>query len=185
MADEINVNEEQEAKTPTVEELMAELAKERSANSKQKAALDKALKETGELKKSLRAKQTADEAEEADRKAREQDLQERYEALLKESTLNKHTLGFKNLGFTDDQATKAATALADNDTETLFEVLGLGISSITKTAQANWLNNRPPVNSGVPGATVLTKEQFEKMDLVARTKLKRENPDEYARLRDL
>lgn len=189
MAEEINANENpaenQEQKTPTIEELMAELAKERAANGKQKAALDKALKETGELKKSLRAKQTADEAAEADRKAQEQELQEKYEALLRENTLNRHSNSFKALGFTEEQATQAANALADGDTDALFKALGFGIASITKTAQTNWLNNRPPVNSGVPGSNALTKEQFEKMDMHEKSKLKWEHPDEYERLRSL
>ena len=65
--------EQEQEKTPTVEELMAELAKERAAKAKDKAALDKVLKENGEIKKQLRAKQTQQEIDdEAKREAEEQ-----------------------------------------------------------------------------------------------------------------
>lgn len=193
MAEDANISKDAQdeqgndmaGKTPTVEELMAELAKEKAAAAKQKNALDKALKETGELKKSLRAHQTADEAAEADRKAHEQELQEKYEALLRENTLTKNASNFKTLGFTDEQALDAATALADGDTDSLFKVLGLGIATLTKTAQTTWLNNRPPVNSGVAGSAVLTKEQFDKMGIAEKSKLKWEHPEEYERLRSL
>ena len=192
MAEEMNLNSAQdgqqneEAKTPTVEELLAELAKEKAANGKSKSAIDKLAKENGELKKSLRAHQTADEAAEAERKAQEQELQEKYNALLKENTLNKYTSNFKALGFTDEQAVAAANALVDGDFDNaLFKALGLGIASITKTAQTTWLNNRPPVNSGVAGSAVLTKEQFDKMGIAEKSKLKWEHPEEYERLRSL
>lgn len=58
--------------TPSVEELLAQLAQERATNAQNKAALDKALKEKGELTKNLRAKMTAEEqADEAKRLADE------------------------------------------------------------------------------------------------------------------
>ena len=49
--------------TPTVEELMAQLATEKADRAKEKQALDKALREKGELTKALRAKQTTEEQE--------------------------------------------------------------------------------------------------------------------------
>ena len=55
--------QENETKTPTVEELMAQLASERAEKEKYKNASDKASSEAAQYKKQLRSKQTAEEQE--------------------------------------------------------------------------------------------------------------------------
>ena len=52
-----------EDNTPKVEDLMSELAQLKADMAKNKNALDKALREKGEITKKLREKQTAEEAE--------------------------------------------------------------------------------------------------------------------------
>ena len=56
-------NTETKDDTPNVEDLMAELAQLKADAARNKNALDKALKEKGEITKRLREKQTAEEAE--------------------------------------------------------------------------------------------------------------------------
>ena len=74
-------NEEQ---TPSVEELMAQLASERAEKEKYKNASDKASSEAAKYKKELRSKQTAEE-QEAEAKAEAEKLQaEKFENMSKE-----------------------------------------------------------------------------------------------------
>ena len=81
---------------PTVEELLAQLAAERAANAKNKQALDKALKEKGDVTKALRAKQTAEE-QEAEAKAEAERIQnEKYEATVKELNHIKAVAAYRN-----------------------------------------------------------------------------------------
>ena len=82
----------QENNTPTVEELMAQLATERAEKEKYKSASDKASSEAAKYKKELRSKQTAEEQEaeakaEAD-KLREEELFGRDESSIKKATVN-------------------------------------------------------------------------------------------------
>lgn len=74
-----NENEE----TPTVEELMAQLAEAKATGAKQKQALDKALREKGEITKALRAKQTAEERATEEKEEAERLQREKYEQVEK------------------------------------------------------------------------------------------------------
>ena len=67
--------------TPSVEELLAQLAQERATNAQNKAALDKALKEKGELTKNLRAKMSAEEQEAEAKKAADEAKDARIQEL--------------------------------------------------------------------------------------------------------
>ena len=52
-----------------------------------------------------------------------------------------------------------------------------------KTWESEFLASRPDINiGGGSNANSYTKEQFDKMTLIERTKLKRENEAEYQRL---
>lgn len=82
----------QENNTPTVEELMAQLAAERAEKEKYKSASDKASSEAAKYKKELRSKQTAEE-QEAEAKAEADKLRdEELESLRKELNHNKVSL---------------------------------------------------------------------------------------------
>ena len=168
--------------TPTIEEIMAELAKERAEKEKTKVALDKALKETGELKKNLRQKMTAQEQE--DEAKREQDEQHKaYVASLEEF---KHKTEAKERylmqGMSVEMAAKAAEAEVSGDMDALATIQKQHTDSIIRAKEKEWKKSTVGINAGVDGEFSVTKEQFNKMSYAKRVELKKRNPELYKQL---
>ena len=155
----INVQQEenqQQENTPTVEQLMSQLAAERAEKEKNKIALDKALKEKGDITKQLRAKQTAEE-QEAEAQAEAQRLaEEEREALRKENNRFKAMAAYKR--FDEKTVDKWLEAVSEADHVTLSAMLEAEIQKEVKGKQAEWMKSRPPVNAGQ--YSTMTKEQI-------------------------
>ena len=160
---------------PSVQELLVEVAK-------QKRAIDKLTKENGELTKKYRA--TLSEQEQASlQKAEEQAKHdEEFESLKKQVHVNELTENYMDLGYSKDLAKKAATAQVDGDTESLLEIQKQFNETQQKKWEADFLKKMPAINTGNGGSNAITKEQFDKMTLVEKSKLRRENKAEYDRL---
>ncbi len=143
---------------PTVEELLAQLAAERAANAKNKQALDKALKEKGDVTKALRAKQTAEE-QEAEAKAEAERIQnEKYEATVKELNHIKAVAAYKN--FSSDNAIESMIeAVADGDHSAIAALIDNEVKAATTAAKAEWMKSRPRMNVGGEYSG-MTKEQI-------------------------
>lgn len=149
-----------EVKTPTIEELTAQLAAERAEKEKNKLALDKALKETGELKKQIRAKLTAEE-QESEAKREQEEQQKQYIAGLEE--FQKRTLAEKRYilqGMTAELAAKAAEAEISGDMDELASVHKQHTETLLKEAKAEWLKSRPQINAGVGSGATMTREEI-------------------------
>ena len=144
---------------PTVEELTAQLATERAESAKNKAALEKALKETGDLKKQLRAKLTAEEqASEAQKELEEQ--QKEYISGLEK--FQKQVLAEKRYvlqGMDADLAAKAAEAEIAGDMDELASIQKQHTDALLKSAKAEWMKSRPQANIGT-GGTSMSKEEI-------------------------
>lgn len=142
---------------PTVEELMVQLAAEKAERAKGKQALDKALKEKGELTKALRAKQTTEE-QEAEAKAEAERLQnERYEEAVKELNHIKAVNAYK--GVSDKSIEKLIEAVSDADHNTIAAIIENEKKAAVAAAQTEWMKSRPRVNAGGEYAG-MTKEQI-------------------------
>ena len=76
------------------------------------------------------------------------DLNQQIENLLKENTVNKLSKNFLKLGYPEDKAEEAATAQYEGDTETLFRIQSEVQADLIKQKEAEWLKNRPEVNTG-------------------------------------
>lgn len=154
MAEETNANQANTLsangdggnQTPTVEELMAQLAEEQNKNRKNKLALDKALKETGDMKKQLRARQTAEEQEAEEKAEREREIAERLEKAEKENNRFKAIAAYKSLD--EKTVDTLLEAVADGDHASIANIIDSEVQKAVKTAQAEWLKSRPPVSSG-------------------------------------
>ena len=143
-------------KTPSVDELMAQLAAERAEKEKNKLALDKALKEKGDITKQLRAKQTAEE-QEAEAQAEAQRLaEEEREALRKENNRFRAMAAYKS--FDEKTVDKWLEAVSEADHSTLSAIIEAEKQKAVKEAQAEWMKSRPPVNAGQYSS--MTKEQI-------------------------
>ena len=147
---------QQNDKTPTVDELMAQLAAERAEKEKNKLALDKALKEKGDITKQLRAKQTAEE-QEAEAQAEAQRLaEEEREQLRKENNRFKAMAAYKS--FDEKTVDKWLEAVSEADHVTLASMIEAEKQKAVKEAQAEWMKSRPPVNTGQYSS--MTREQI-------------------------
>lgn len=143
--------------TPTVEELMSQLASERAEKEKYKNASDKASSEAAKYKKELRSKQTAEEQEaeakaEAD-KARDEEL----EQLRKELNHNKAVSAYKAIQ-NEKTVEMLIEAVSENDHNAIATILENEKKVAVKEAQAEWLKSRPQANAGAYSS--MTKEQI-------------------------
>lgn len=142
--------------TPSVDELMAQLAAERAEKEKYKTANDKLSKEAADTKRQLRAKQTAEE-QEAEAQAEAQRLaDEERENLRKENNRFKAMAAYKNLD--EKTVDKLLEAVSDADHATLAAIIEAEVQKAVKEAKAEWMKSRPPVNTGQYSS--MTKEQI-------------------------
>ena len=163
-----------EPQEPTVQELMVELAKVKKAQ-------EKAASEAAEYKKKYNATLSEKEQASIEKAEKEAERESQFQELLRENKINKLEKNFVLLGYSEEQALKAATAQYDGDTDTLFKVQQEVQQSLIKKKEEEWLKSRPPINAGI-GNGAITKEQFDSMSLAEKSKLYRENKAEYDRL---
>ena len=140
-----------------VDALMAELAAEKAARLKDKAALDKALKEKGDLTKTLRAKMTASEQEEELKKEAERQREEELNSVKSELNHIKAVAAYKAIS--DEKIVEELiNAISDADHAAIANIIENEKSKAVKIAQAEWMKSRPPVNNG--SGVAMTKEQI-------------------------
>lgn len=149
-----NENEE----TPTVEELMAQLAEAKATGAKQKQALDKALREKGEITKALRAKQTAEERATEEKEEAERLQREKYEQVEKELNHMKAVSAYKSLS-TEKAVENLIDAISDGDHNAVAALIENEVKSAVAKAEAEWKKSRPRVNVG-GSYTGMTKDQI-------------------------
>jgi len=179
-------NTETKDDSPKVEDLMAELAQLKADAARNKNALDRALKEKGEITKKLREKQTAEEAEaeakaeaeaqRAEREAEKDRIIAQYEAKAM----------FAEMGLQGKDLETAINAKIDGDEKTVYSVIVKYFEnkyeSALKTKESEWLGNRPQVNVGVGESTTLTKEQFDNLSMREKTELYNKDRETYNKL---
>jgi len=175
-----------EDSTPNVADLMAEMAQLKADMARNKNALDKALREKGEITKKLREKQTAEEAEaeakaeaeaeRAEREAEKDRIIAQYEAKAM----------FAEMGLSGKDLENAIQAKIDGDEKTVYSIIvkhfETKFETALKTEKSEWLGNRPQVNVGVGENTTLTKEQFDNLSMREKTELYNKDRETYNKL---
>lgn len=86
-----------------------------------KDVFDAKATEAANLSKQLRGRMSEDEAAKAQEAADRKEMEEKYNALLKKSTIADHTANFLALGYDKELAKATAEALFDGDMEKVFE----------------------------------------------------------------
>lgn len=143
--------------TPSVEELMAQLAIEKAEREKSKLALDKALKEKGDITKQLRAKQTAEEQEAEAQKEAQRIADEERESMRKELNHIKAVNAYKAIS--DEKAVESLIeAVSDADHNAIAQIIANECKKAVAEAEAKWLKDRPRVQHGQYSS--MTKEQI-------------------------
>lgn len=184
-ADAKDINAENSAKqtedtTPTVDQLMLQLAQARAEAKKWKAASDKTSSEIATLKKENRELKTADQIA----KDEEREAAEAQKAEIEELKLFKRKAEAKARyalqGMPEDLANQAAEYEVQGDFDGLAAVQKTFQQNLIKANDAKWIKERPGIQSG--NSEGVTKEQFDTMNFTERTKLLRTNPELYHRL---
>lgn len=169
----------EEVKPETTESENSELSKLKAELAKQKAALDKATKEAAEAKRSLRAKQTAEEA--AAEEARETaEAQAKELAELRKRFAVAET-SKKVMGFVGDEETANSVAemlYGAEDVDAAVAAFQKAWTAKEKALRAEYGKIPAPGVGGASGPSI-TKEQLDSMGYLQRIKFANEHPDEY------
>ena len=148
-----NQNIENAENTPSVDELMAELAKERAEKAKLKNSFDTASSELAATKKQLRTKMTAEEQIEEEKRladeAKDAKIQE-LESKFRTMDYSKRYMGIGMDEKTAESLSELTGELADADK--FFSALGKFITASNKAAEENYrqelIKNNPDINAG-------------------------------------
>lgn len=120
----------------TVEGLLAQLTQERAEKTRMKTEFDKLMTSEGNLRKQLRAKQTAEE-QEAEAKAEERRQQEEHtKAVEKELAVMKASNRYLELGFSKDEAAKMANDEVNGDMDAWTAGVNNFLANVKKDAYA-------------------------------------------------
>lgn len=144
-------------------------------------ALSKSNSEAADYKKQLRERMSAEEAKAKEEAERVSDLQSKYDALLKESTVSKNKARLLALGYEDALATEVAEAMMNGDTDKVFTCHKKHLDSVEKKIREDVLKNTPRPTGG-NGSDIITKEKFSKMSIEEQYKFSTEHPEEYKML---
>ena len=169
-----------EAKAPeqpeaNMQDIMNEMAK-------LKRMYDKASSEAAEFKKKYRESLSESEKASMEKAEKEAAREEEFNKLVRENNINRLEKQYLKLGYTADEAERMAIAEADNDQELKIKIMSEVDGRKQKEFEEKFYASRPNVNVGGGTGVSISKEQFDAMDPVELTKLKRENPAEYDRL---
>ena len=143
-----------------------------------KNALSKSNSEAADYKKQLREKMSAEEAKAKEESDKMEELQSKYDALLKESDITKNKARLLSLGYEDKLASETAEAIVNGDTNKVFDNQKKHLDTLEKRIREEVLKSTPRPTGGNSGKAI-TKEQFENMGYSERVKLYEENPEIY------
>lgn len=113
-----------------------------------RSALSKSNSEAADYKKQLREKMSTDEVKAKEEADRLKDLQDRYDALLRESTIAKYKAALLSLGYEDGVASQAAEAIADGDSLKMFELQKKHQDARDKSIREEALKSTPRATGG-------------------------------------
>lgn len=146
-----------------------------------KDVFDKTASELAGVKKQLKDKMTDDEAAKQKEQEEREELQSKYDKLLRESEISKHKAKLLGLGYDEKLADETAEAMADGDMEKVFANQKKHLDSVEKRVRADALKDTPkPTPDG--DSKTMTLEKFRKLSPQERADFYAEHPEEYKEL---
>lgn len=146
-----------------------------------KEQFDKTASELASKKKELNEKLSEDEKAKAKEQEERQALEEKYNALLRESEVSKNKSKLLGLGYDEKLADETAEAMADGDLDKVFKNQKKFLEGFEKSIKAEVLKNTPePTGDG--DTKTMTLENLRKMSPMERMKYSEEHPEEYKAL---
>ena len=142
---------------PTVEELMAQLAQERATNAQNKAALDRALKEKGELTKNLRKRMTAEETANEEKRLADEAKDAEIKELKEKFRTMDYSKRYMGIGMDEKTAESLSELTGDlPDVDKFFSALDKFVKAKIKTAGENavqeLIKSNPDIKAGTGSA---------------------------------
>ena len=154
-----------EAKTPTIEELQAQIASLEAEKGKLKKAMDAACSDAAKYKKDAnnwqeQYKSTLDEQRRKEFEA--EDAHKQLLAQLSEYKTKERIATYKSklmtAGYDEATANTMSTALPDGVEDSFFEAQKAFLESTKQTIKTQTLNSQPSLSAGVPPTTVKDTE---------------------------
>lgn len=146
-----------------------------------KKLFDKTASELAEKKRELRDKLSEDEATKLREKEEREELEEKYNKLLRESAVSKNKAKLVALGYDEALADETAEAMADGNLEKVFANQKKHLGSFEKKIRAEVLKDTPkPTPDG--DSKTMTLEKFRKLSPDERLKFSQEHAEEYKQL---
>lgn len=146
-----------------------------------KDVFDKTASELAGVKKQLKDKMTDDEAAKQKEQEEREELQFKYDKLLRESEISKHKAKLLGLGYDEKLADETAEAMADGDMEKVFANQKKHLDSVEKRVRADALKDTPkPTPDG--DSKTMTLDKFRKLSPAERAAFFEEHPEEYKEL---
>ena len=146
-----------------------------------KDVFDKTASELAGVKKQLKDKMTDDEAAKQKEQEEREELQSKYDKLMRESEISKHKAKLLGLGYDEKLADETAEAMADGDMEKVFANQKKHLDSVEKRVRADALKDTPkPTPDG--DSKTMTLEKFRKLSPAERAAFFEEHPEEYKEL---
>lgn len=153
-----NQNIESAENTPSVDELMAELAKERAEKAKLKNSFDTASSELAATKKQLRTKMTAEEQIEEEKRLADEAKDAKIQELESKFRTMDYSKRYMGIGM-DEKTAESLSELTGElvDADKFFSALGKFITASNKAAEESYrqelIKNNPDINAGSGGDT--------------------------------
>ena len=146
-----------------------------------KEIFDKTASELAAKKKELNEKLSEDERTKQKEQEEREELQAKYEKLLRESEVSKFKAKLLGMGYEEKLADATAEAMADGDTEKVFTNQKKHLESVEKKIRAEVLIDTPkPTGDG--NSKTMTLEKLRKLNPVERERWSRQNPEDYRKL---
>ena len=146
-----------------------------------KDVFDKTASELAEKKKQLKDKMTEDERKAQKEQEERDELQSKYEMLLRKSEISENKAKLVALGYDEALADETAVAMFEGDTAKVFANQKKHLDSVEKRVRAEALKDTPkPTPDG--DSNTMTLETFRKMTPSERHAYSVEHPDEYRNL---
>lgn len=148
------------ADAETLESLKTALAEARAEQAKIKAALDKQMKQNGDLTKQLRSRQSQQEIEDEEKKAAEAEMKEHIASLEAYKRENEAKERYLLQGMDADMAKKAASAEVAGDMDQLADIQRQYTASVIKAKEAEWKKSMPKAHIGDGSYPAMTREEI-------------------------
>jgi hypothetical protein len=166
----------------TVEEILALSVEAPTTGMISKEHFDKVASEAANYKKQLRAQMTEAEAKAAEEAEKYAAIVAERDQLKAEKSIAENAKGLVAIGYSDELATEVATALYNGDSVAVIKAQAKFVDEQKRKVLENAVKETPVPPASNGGGSIVTKEQFDRMNYAERAKLFTENQELYNQL---